>query len=437
MSRCKTGTLLVRVTFSGASLEATQLSVAVTINGVSGAAQKIAHSAGVASGNLEVDFPRGYPKGEAVGVTVAALLDGVDVGDGRVLIDALSAGCASVMLSVTGAGDFAVPGDSGDLGGESSDGASPDLPSDLASACTPTVEDCFNGLDDDCDGLVDCADTVDCPASVASCVPAVLDARYGTALPFGGGGTTQPACPQKSATAQLLFGDFPAPGTFYCDGCSAPISGSASLTVNSNTTASCMSGPQTTAVGTLSGNSCSGPITLSNQWGTGQVSGWTCGAVTGTAVVPPSGVRTDEFCASSRIGGGCIGGEVCAPAVAKACVLVAATTSCATTAYSKAYVPDNGAWFETLDDTRSCPSSCSSQTAGPAHAMLVGYAGAGCSGMAVLKATAYTVIGQYNGCTTPGTYSLELSAPTSCPVLDQGAGSVSGSGAQPNVCCLP
>ena len=66
--------------------------------------------------------------------------------------------------------------------------------SNTASAalpCVPIPEICGNALDDDCDGLPDVADTVDCPCAVQECFsencpPGYVCAPEGCCVPPGG-----------------------------------------------------------------------------------------------------------------------------------------------------------------------------------------------------------------------------------------------------------
>jgi len=56
----------------------------------------------------------------------------------------------------------------------------------ILTCATPMVEICDNGIDDDLDGLIDCADIVDCPTGVAPCVAPSND-ECATATPITDG----------------------------------------------------------------------------------------------------------------------------------------------------------------------------------------------------------------------------------------------------------
>jgi hypothetical protein len=207
VDRCAAGTLLVAVTLNGDSAAADQLDVFVALDGAaSGVTSMVQHTPGTATGNLVIGFPNGYPRDSSALVEVTARAGLTALGFGRASAT-LGPGCQATTLQVD-----ALAGD----GGSDSDGAAGDLSApdalggpDLASvdlqaasldltvppdlACPGGgVELCFNGADDDCDGMTDCADP-DC-APVALCVPSVgAGFGYGTQEPAGG------ACPVNTS----------------------------------------------------------------------------------------------------------------------------------------------------------------------------------------------------------------------------------------------
>src|SRR5262249_7045442 len=145
-----------------------------------GVTSTLTHTPGVASGNVEVQFPHGYPTGASATVDVIAYSGPFTVGTGHASAT-LTAGCQAATLEIGQGGgvvDLSVPG--GDGGGD--DLAMPGGVQDLSTTvvhdlATPPdmvcpgggVELCFNGVDDDCDGHTDCDDP-DC-APIAVCVP--------------------------------------------------------------------------------------------------------------------------------------------------------------------------------------------------------------------------------------------------------------------------
>jgi hypothetical protein len=375
VARCKSSTLLVDVTLAGAAAQATSLAVTVAVAGGASQSSSVPHKPGVASGTLEVDFSSGYPLGKAVAVRIGAEAGGAIVGSGSGSVT-LGSGCSTLAVDVApGAGGGDLAGTIADLAGTPPppDFAGADLSQraqDLAgSGCVPKPENCFNGIDDDCNGYIDCADSACGP--VAQCVPqATAGFSYGTLL----GGNL--GCPQAGASATPLYNNFSDNGP-YCNGCSCGTSNSDctnTLEVDSPSTCSDkIPSPQYTVLqgvcqgvtgGTryISGTcSCAPPVTCTNQ---------------GSASLPAAGYTADQFCASAAVGAGCGSGMVCAPRVGsnKACIMSASgtcpgtygTSSSWNTAYSDGrtcgsctgcYIPPNAHCYINLKGEANCPST--------------------------------------------------------------------------------
>jgi hypothetical protein len=296
-------------------------------------------------------------------------------GDGEGGAGGTGAGDASdVDTPADGAGGGAGGGDASDdtsgqagAGDARPDGAGggavevgPEVP-----ACVPKTEDCFNGLDDDCDGLPDCADP-DC-APTAVCVP----------RPSGDVGTNVPgaqACPTGFATP-TPFGSGLQAGGASCTGCqcgqSVVTSCSATLTTYF-TAAECQAGTNGKVVATISttdANTCPVPDTnTANVLGAG-LSPWnvvstTCVA-SGAPVRPtPSFATSTSFCKAARVSDvgktGCAAGSVCMPkpATGGSCVLLADAGACPAGTKASMVV------YAGIQDNRTCAAcSCTLQGA--------------------------------------------------------------------------
>ncbi|HEY2743376.1 MAG TPA: hypothetical protein VGL86_02080, partial [Polyangia bacterium] len=172
---CRDGTLLVALTLEGAAASADSLEVSVTI----GDGTPITHTvstAGHDGGNLEIEFPSGYPSGQSVVVSIAALSGGTVVGSDTAPAVSLGGKCQRVDLtisgSIVGGGDGSV-GDGGDM-----------------VACMPTVTSCAadacGRADDGCGGFVTCAT----PCQLDNAAPTLANAGDTLVLDGRFSGTT-------------------------------------------------------------------------------------------------------------------------------------------------------------------------------------------------------------------------------------------------------
>jgi hypothetical protein len=346
---CRAQTIHVAVTLAGATAQADQLAIVVAVAGGGKKMSQVVHATDVASGGLEIYFPSGYPLGKTIVITVTALERNVALGSGNASVTATSS-CAATMLIVSAG---TPPGDLGgrisdsfsDGPGSISDGGASDLASsDGGTPCIPAPESCFNGIDDDCNGLIDCADPACNPT--ATCVPAVSGASYGTLLPSG-------SCPQANATAMPLYNNFSnAPAS--CTGCGfdANISNIQMDVYSDNDGASCVSQAQSTLQGTLSTTTACTTLTLYGQFQFNNMRGGSCTYFSGSPSLPSPQLTKNEFCASATTGGGCGAGSVCAPRVANDSVCILTSDATCPASY-----PNATSWYGAIHDGRSC-SSC-------------------------------------------------------------------------------
>ncbi len=356
VDRCRAGTLLVAVSLDDAAAAADSFTVDVALDGGTPQAATLIHVPGQAVGNVEVQFPHGYPTGSVVTITLTALAAGVEVGMGSTTAT-LTSGCQSTTLAVSaanvgdgGVGDLPAPVDAGaDLATPLDLAQPPDLlplPPDLYCP-GGGVELCFNGIDDDCDGLADCADP-DC-FPVAKCVPAATGWGYLTQEPASG------ACPTGTT--------------------GAPAYGNTNLT-GGGCNSSCVCTPGGSSA-TLTGESCpDGTLSGDNRgvsnapgctniedylsFNVGAISGSaSCGGSGSAAPVSPPTIPTMLDCnptAATVVGvaGGCTATQACVPIGTHQCVQMAGENQTCPSPYS------GGAnWFPSFTDGRSCSCSCS------------------------------------------------------------------------------
>jgi hypothetical protein len=360
VNRCGAGTLLVAVTLESSIADANQLQVSISLDGGAPRRQTVPHTAGQTSGNLVVEFPNGYPRGSTAGVTVSALRNGALVGGASVSVP-LVGDCEATPLSVTpkvvepdaGASDEGVDLSALPTDDLASVDAEPDLQPDLAQPDLPSAppdlkppgpdlacpfvgaESCFNGIDDDCDGLTDCADP-DCTPT-ALCVPSVAQPfGYLTQEPKGG------SCPAGTTNPAPLYGDSDPTGGGCTGSCGCNASGcSANLSFISG---ACPGGSSGSSVGT---SSC--PPTG-----------------TPTPVKPPVLPET-LACKVTPVagGGGCPANQVCAPRGTKQCVSTTGVVAC-----PAGYTVTQPTLYPTFNDPRTCTCTCTNNGCAAAQLLL-------------------------------------------------------------------
>ena len=311
-------------------------------------------------------------------------------------------------------------------------------------ACVPTatVENCYNNLDDDCNGLADCADTAGC-SPTSQCQ--AIDPTMGM---VGASVAASAACPTGAPMQRALNSGLMASG---CTGCSC-LTGTAALTCSaqiygytSADTAAAMCAANTggTLVATLtSAQACTTPNwggTIGFVYGirasmfAGTPSGTCTPGGTPTKGTPTWGSST-KFCGVPAVGGGCATGQVCVPkpvVAAGACLLMDGARACPTGLRASS-------WFTGFTDTRTCGAcSCGAPTGGDCGSMLIG-AGSdySCPPSSVVG---YVRTGDHL-CLPAGTYSpgVQFSgtpvAPT-CAAAAAVTGALTTSGPQ-TLCCI-
>jgi hypothetical protein len=315
---------------------------------------------------------------------------------------------------------------------------------DRPPACVPQPEDCFNGLDDDCDSLIDCADA-DCAPVVAQCVASdpADPGMPGASVAAGA------ACPvnfDKAAAVTVRAGLTGA----ACAGCSCGPSAATcppATIFSYQTPAACAGdtangGGDPVVPGTLTAaDGCKTPNYVTTPGGfidgirvAPMVPAMAACAPSGAATPgPATWAATAKFCPTVLRGGGCGVGQVCVPklpaATSKLCAMYTGAHACpaGTTRLQ------NLDWYTGSTDTRLCDAcTCGTPTGGS------------CAGISVQVGSDYSC-GVNDGKVAPGgkvcvhTYSpgLQLSGAGtagSCKAASATTGALTPTGRR-SICC--
>jgi len=233
-------------------------------------------------------------------------------------------------------------------GGDSGSGGSSSVSSSSGPCVASSPEDCFNGLDDDCNGTTDCEDAA-C-TTIAVCEPLPKNAASGVLVPVAD------ACPKGFTAAEQIINHGLQDGG--CTGCGCT-TGQTSCTGEVwyyKDAASCAADTtQTggTAVGTFGSTCDSNPISGGSIYGA-RTSAWkvkpSC-TVSGTADLSPAAwSETMKFCQADAEGKGCGAGNTCVPkqTTAPHCALAAGSAQC------DGFATTQTDWYTGLTDTRVC-----------------------------------------------------------------------------------
>jgi hypothetical protein len=326
-------------------------------------------------------------------------------------------------------------------------------------ACVATgPELCSNGLDDNCDGKIDCADPACTGFTCAAPVPTAAGWTGPVLLWMGASTVTAPGCPTGYQTAFDVHAG-PTGAADTC-GCTCTASGqTCSLTGNFHDDQHC-SAASCAATTPASNGACTlVPTNICGQGGSFEVGGGVAGAPTGGSctpqmaptVVPPAGWTTSaRVCAvsgSADTPGGCIPStEQCVaqpPAttgfVATPCVYQSGDIAC-----PGAYPNNRTVLFSGQSDQRTCAGcTCTSAPTGGACAGTIAiFPDTSCTITPPPLYTLGTACLTYNGLAPAGPMAVEASYTVtqgSCSVVTQAqpTGSVVGTPSlSTTVCCM-
>jgi hypothetical protein len=282
--------------------------------------------------------------------------------------------CACDPSAAPGALDAAVmssdagPKTAADAGGGTAgrraprDAGMPPAPSDAATSNTTPSEDCGNGVDDDGDGKIDCADE-DCAAR--TCLATAPAGWSGPAVLYVGS-KKPPACSGDYAQAAMHGGTAASADAAQCSSCScnAPASCGTYLNVAVGAQTDCSDAACEATLNTSCSelsSSCLGSLTtayLQTRLQPG-VSGCTA-SMQSPVIADPSWDKNVLACAAGTLRrGGCGPGNVCAPPgpfSGPYCIVHDGDQACPAGPYT-----DRRLYYAAIDDTRDC-TACSCAT---------------------------------------------------------------------------
>jgi len=238
-------------------------------------------------------------------------------------------------------------------GGSNASGGGGNASGGPPAACNPQPEDCFNGTDDDCDDLLDCADS-DCTETTL-CVPTEAW-TYGTAL------DEKAACPEgfRGAPSTVHGG---LSGGNGCSGCACisadPECGPYTVTLSQSQDNCATPGPVVARYTLYQFNAACAGTSVQSPWNYVTFTStptFNC-TNTGTPTLSaPTWTDSSKFCPASATGGGCAAGNVCVPkATGSACLLASGAQEC------PAQFPKKKPLYTAYADTRACFCDCKSR----------------------------------------------------------------------------
>jgi hypothetical protein len=350
-----------------------------------------------------------------------------------VLLGAVIAGCSLSGLDEQYGADAASPGDaSGEAAGEAA-----------GDGCRPT-EDCTNGIDDNCNGLVDCADP-SCATAGFACTTGAIPSGW-TLVAYSA--TTRPVCPAMYGAEQAIVSNpSGAPDTCgcVCSGGPAVCTGTATYSTYPN---ACTTGAA--SVNLAVNNGTCAAVTTSLGAGeyyqlyyasTAVAQQGTCTGIGNITTAPTPTFSAGATCAAPpQLGAGCSSG-VCAPPTGNAfaaCIAHPGSVACPTFGFTQQVLVSTG--NPGYVDGRACGAcTCgTSLTCGTVSNVAL-FANGTCAGGASYDVnTGCQVAGSGTGI---GSYEVSYAASgnATCQPTgpSTGTGSVSLDSNVETICCAP
>jgi len=330
------------------------------------------------------------------------------------------------------------------------DTTSPDVPIDVKidtfvgpdgnvpdGECNGGAEDCANGKDDNCDGLIDCADPV-CQGAGYVCTPPAPSGWNGPVAWFNASGDTIPSC-AAPYVAQASGGHegINAQAAQSSCGCTGPTNvqcNQVGVTYYTDTNCQTSAGgaglPTNFCVTTGSGSSVAAQAEATAYNGT-------CGSSPTKTVPPLSWSNSGSVCSYSAPSdmGGCNSGALCMQqpptgAYTKACVWQNGDVACPGTPYLQKTV-----FYTGVTDQRDCSACTCTASAGTCTAQVTVFGAGGCSGGSFIGIQTDNSCHQFAGVSAiAGTISVN---PGTCSAGSTGGPTGSASATGPVTVCCP
>ena len=314
------------------------------------------------------------------------------------------------------------------------DGAVPD------GECNAGVEDCANGKDDNCNGLVDCDDPV-CQTAGYVCTAAVPSGWTGPVALASVAGMTFPACSGAYATAAQQGRDGFSAAAAQCGcTCGGPtnVSCNTGIDLNYYTDTNCNTLYGGAGLPSLGFCVSTGDPSVLGAKGNSQATAYNGDCTSTPTKNVPAVTWTNSYSACNYDAptdlGGCTGGSQCvqSPSTGKPCVYQVGDVACPSTSYTQKHTI-----YTSDSDDRSCATCTCTASAGTCTGSISIYSMPSCVGSPLASITT-------NGtCTsTPSARSAVATAINTNPGTcgNNGTGGATGDAGATGpvtVCCAP